>query len=623
MDLKAKAILEAKAVIDEFDKGNRLENYQKLSCLIEKYCNVPELIILFIQISNELGYYDRSKSEFLRYLKLTKKEDLTKEVLCLGQDVFSNNLEFEESINYGKKILEFYGEDYTVLGKMAVSYSKIQKFLQAIVILEHLEANGKLTAGGYIKLIHCQEKINQGISDAINTCVRGIKRYPENAFLRTNAGKFMCMVGNSKDAILHFDVAKRIAQSDPLQYSEHYSNYLLVQNYIEGLDPQKITDDHLAYSKAVNEEKTILATKTKTSKKIHLGFVSPDFMIHPVAFFLFDFLGNIDCEKFEVYLYANLGGSEDQFTEKFKELCNYWCRISGMSTQDVKQRIIEDKIDVLIDLCGHTALNRLDVFSSRSAPVQISWLGYPNTTGLKNMDYRIVDSKTDPVGTHERYCSEKLIRIDPSFINYSGPQDKYNVNPNNCESVSIFYNNNIAKLTDGLISLIKTITDEDENINLVVKSNFSEEKETSLYVRSRFTNAGISEDRVTIINNFTQHSDYINYYNSVDITLDPFPYNGTTSTCESLYMGVPVVTLEGDRHVSRVGNSILRTCGLDYLIAQDLDTYVKTVLELAKDKPKLTQSKFKISKAFRESSVMDAVGFTRKFEKSIISLVQN
>ena len=240
-----------------------------------------------------------------------------------------------------------------------------------------------------------------------------------------------------------------------------------------------------------------------------------------------------------------------------------WTEIFDKSDNEVFDIIVNDKIDILVDLSGHTQGNRLTVFAKKPAPIQISWLGYPNTTELSSIDYRFTDMITDPIGQTEKYYSETLYRLPNNFLCFTGEEETELLREipfvhNNYITFGSF--NNFSKITDETIKIWSNILNLIPNSRLVLKTS-RENLEFNRYIKL-FSNEGIEKKRIDFINRISNYREHLELYNKIDIALDTFPYNGTTTTFEALWMGVPVITIKGNSHVSSVGASILTNIGL-------------------------------------------------------------
>ena len=283
----------------------------------------------------------------------------------------------------------------------------------------------------------------------------------------------------------------------------------------------------------------------------------------------------------------------------------------------VAQRIRDDGIDILVDLAGHTAGNRLVVFTERPAPVQMTWLGYPNTTGLSAMDYRLTDAVADPQGIDDTLHSETLLCLPNGFLCFAPEPDAPEIGPlpalaNGHVTFGSF--NNLAKVTPEVMETWAAILHRVPRSRLLMKAGSLADEETRKRYLEILVALGIDAGRVELLSWIASNSGPLGAYGRVDIGLDPFPYNGTTTTCEALWMGVPVVTLRGDRHSGRVGASILTRVGLADLVAETRSGTVETAVRLADDLDRLSVLREDLRDRMRDSPLSDAAAFAHDFE---------
>jgi predicted O-linked N-acetylglucosamine transferase (SPINDLY family) len=348
------------------------------------------------------------------------------------------------------------------------------------------------------------------------------------------------------------------------------------------------------------------------NRRIRVGLVSRDFHQHPVAYFLLPLLRHHDKDRLELICYSDTS-SADAITSQIQTLVSDWHEISDQSHDNVAELIRSHRIDVLIDLAGHTGRNRLPVFARKPAPVQITWLGYPNTTGMSQMDYRITDAIADPPGESDRLHAEKLIRLPTCAWCYEPPADAPAMATKQ-GAVRFASFNNFAKVSAATVKLWSRVLAAVPDSTLGLKSTGLDEPATQQEIRSRFAAHGTAPQRIQFLGftrNFSQH---LSAYNATDIALDPFPYNGTTTTCEAMWMGNPVVTLRGRSHVSCVGASLLNAAGFAEWVADSEDGYVEICRSLARNGG---PGREQIREKLRESALMDGRRFAREFEESI------
>ncbi len=430
-----------------------------------------------------------------------------------------------------------------------------------------------------------------------------------------NLGAAMVVSGRVQEAGAAF---RKAVELKPEPGTEAW--LLLLRHYREVEDVKTLFDEHRSWANRHARRLTRFtdhrARARAPGRRINIGYVSPDFLHHPVAYFIEPVLAAHDRGAFNVFCYAS-SGREDEVTLRLRSTAEHWRDISMLSDPDAVDRIRADSIDVLIDLAGHTGGGRLLLFACKPAPVQVSWLGYPNTTGLDTMDYRLSDAIADPPGRTERFHSEKLIRLPRGFLCYAPPRESPEVGePRNVGEDSIAFGcfNNLAKVTADMIALWAELLRRMPGARLTLKSYGLAAERARRELRERFLGHGISADRVDLRLADGSLVEHLSRYRNVDIALDVFPYNGTTTTCEALWMGVPVVTLAGTTHVSRVGASILHSVGLSEFVADTPEQYLDIAQRLAADSLKRRALRAGMRARLHASPLLDAPGFARELE---------
>ncbi len=366
--------------------------------------------------------------------------------------------------------------------------------------------------------------------------------------------------------------------------------------------------------KAVKQDKI---TKLP-AKPIKIGFISPDFCNHPVGQFLLPLIKNFSGERLNTFCYANLPKIPDKQTLRLQKAAGYWRDIAPLNDQDAAGLIKKDKIDILIDLAGHTANNRLGVMSLMPAPVQASWLGYVNTTGLPVIDYRLTDEITDPPGS-EIFYSEKLYRLPHGFFCFSPPKkspdiSSHNSGNNNITTFASF--NNLPKITPEVVEVWATILNRLPQARLLLVSRQFAEPAIIARYQELFKQHNIAKDHV-IFQGSLPYLEYLNLFNQVDIALDSFPHNGHTITCDTLWMGVPLITLRGNCYAGRMGSSIMTRIGLPDLIATNKDEYVSIAINLASNKLRLQELRSGMRERLLKSEICQQKQFCLDFEQAV------
>jgi protein O-GlcNAc transferase len=321
-------------------------------------------------------------------------------------------------------------------------------------------------------------------------------------------------------------------------------------------------------------------------RKLRIGYVSADLRDHPVALFLEPLLIHRDRDSFELCFYSN-HLQFDAVTERLKGYADEWTNCTHLTDDELATKIVADRIDILVDLSGHTAGHRLQMFARKPAPIQVTYMGYGGTTGLDSMDYRITDAWLDPVGVTDAFHSENLTRLPCGAAAFQGALDAPPIAPLPAlkgEGITLACLNNPRKISPPAISLWARLLHARPDARLILGSTSDAGLRDALL--TQFVATGIDASRIQF-QPWMPMRDYLASHAQVDIALDPFPYNGGTTSYHSLWMGVPLVTLAGDRTMSRVGAGILGATGLDDWIAETPEQYIDTVLRKLEDLPAL------------------------------------
>lgn len=398
-----------------------------------------------------------------------------------------------------------------------------------------------------------------------------------------------------------------------------------ILNYVDEVRPGESVDAHRVHgawiersARAAREAMGPPANSPEPGRRLRIAYLSPDFREHSVAYFIEPVIRHHDRAAYEVFAYSNTA-SPDARTDVFRSIADHWRDIARAGDSAAAGMIRSDRIDVLIDLAGLTHNNRLGLLALGPAPVQISYCGYPGTTGLNSVGYRLVDEITDPPGSESR-CVERLVRLRPpgSFSCYAPPGEAPAASPLPSGSPTVFGSFNVlSKVTPPVVDAWSEILRECPGARLVLKARSLAESSVRRRYAESFRSRGIEPDRIELLGPTPSVADHLAVYGRVSIALDPFPYNGTTTTYEALWMGVPVVTLAGNTHAGRVGASILTALGEPALIAADVGSYVRTACALAADRERLDAYRATLRERLRVSSLCDARGFTRRIEEAI------
>lgn len=442
------------------------------------------------------------------------------------------------------------------------------------------------------------------------------------ALLEPRLGLFHGNVARTLLAMRRFDDAltsyARQVAIDP-RNAAVYSELLFAMNYSETVVPEQMAMAHRRFAEQVETPLRSARIDARTDlgpeRRLRVGLVSADLRQHSVAHFLEPLLEHLDPVEFEMLAYCNQA-RDDAVTHRLRDHCAGWRHIVRRTDAEVARQIADDRIDILIDLSGHTDGNRLGVFARRPAPVQLTWLGYPNTTGLASMDYRLTDDAADPPGLTEPWHSERLWRLPECFVCYRPTGDVpppvlSGGEPDGPIRFGSF--NNHSKISPGVVVVWSRILRAIPGSRLVLKLQGADDAGLRESLVAAFESEGVDRQRVTVLSRLERADRHLERYGLIDIALDTFPYAGTTTTCDALWMGVPVVTLAGAVHASRVGASVLRAVGLPDLIAEDGDAYVRTALALASDRVRLSDLRNGLRARMAGSPLTNGRAFARDF----------
>jgi protein O-GlcNAc transferase len=376
---------------------------------------------------------------------------------------------------------------------------------------------------------------------------------------------------------------RRVLGKNPKNH-EARSGLLLALHYVDGVSREAMYAEHAAFGEAVaSPPPPVLRNSREPERRLRVGFLSPDLRAHSVAYFLEPLLAHLDPGHFEVFLYHD-HPRVDTMSARLRQGAAGWRHFAGLSNDAVEAAIRADAPDILVDLAGHTGLNRLPLLARRLAPVQVTYLGYPDTTGLPGIDFRLVDPVTDPEGESDRFHTEKLVRFSPTAWSYTPPDSAPAPAPGKAGAPPTFgCFNNLSKVSDSTVRGWARVLSKVPGSRLLLKGHGLASPETAARIRGRFEGCGIEAGRIELLGRTSDLSEHLGLYSRVDVALDTHPYNGTATTCEAMWMGVPVVTLLGARHASRVGASLVAAAGHAEWIACNWDEYAEIAAFMARD----------------------------------------
>lgn len=421
---------------------------------------------------------------------------------------------------------------------------------------------------------------------------------------------------NQGDANIAIEYLQRLLEIEPDHYKAH--TYLLtMMHYASQYSAEQLFSVAQEWAARNTHPRFSLPPTIHSAdpqRPLRVGYVSGDFYNHPVGYFIEAVFAHHDRLRYEVFCYYN-HDRQDDLTSRLQNNVDCWQNIADETNEMIISRIQRDDIDILVDLSGHTDRNRLLVFSHKPAPIQVTWLGYFDTTGLSSIDYIIGDRFVIPP-EEEVYYTERVVRLPDAYLCFSSPDFDIEVGPlpalmNGKITFGCF--NYPAKINELVITCWSNLLRSLPQSRLYLKyRSFGDNGVRQRYLNF-FAQQGIPEERICF-SGYSPRHDYLETYREIDIALDPFPFNGCTTTMESLWMGVPVITLRGDRYVSHMGETILKHLGLEEYVAKSEDAYIANAIALASDLPRLAALRNGLRQRLLDSPLCDGAGFSRSLE---------
>jgi protein O-GlcNAc transferase len=442
---------------------------------------------------------------------------------------------------------------------------------------------------------------------------RAIALRPRSLAAHVNLGSALADLGRFEEAYAAY---RRVIELDP-SFTGAASNALFCLHFEPSVTPERMLAEHLAFARRFADPLAPIARRAPRSRdperRLRVGYVSPDLRRHPVGFFLEPVLAQHDREAFEIYCYSD-ARHPDETTARLASLSARFVDSAPWPDARLAEQIAQDEVDILVDLAGHTARNRLLVFARRPSPIQVSWLGYFDTTGLKAIDYRIADEHSVPP-EFERWFVERVVRLPRSSNCFLHPPAPEPAPPPCLERGFVTFGcfNNPAKLTREVIATFARILRGSDASRLLLEYSGFDDPGLAERFRGWLGEEGIGAERVDLVGHAPLRR-FLASFAQVDIALDPFPYSGETTALHTLWMGVPLVAIEGPTLVQRLASRVLRVAGLDGWVARTPDEYVRLALGLAADRAGLTSWRASLRAGLEASPLFDHRGVTRELE---------
>ena len=428
-------------------------------------------------------------------------------------------------------------------------------------------------------------------------------------------------LGNLSKATFFYEKLIKLNPS----FFEGWTKFLGSINYHQNIDQKQYLDFCKKFDDlTVDREIKLKQRNINIDEKINIGFVSPDLKSHSVSFFLKDILNKIDKNKFNITAYSNLPVSEqDPLSLELKNRFNHWIDIFHLNDQETRNIIINNQTDILIDLAGFTLGNRINLFKKRSAPVQVLWLGYCNSLGIKNMDYIIADKNLIKEKEKDFY-TEKILYMPKIWNALSKPKDIPNINFDIYEKRDKFCFgslNNFLKISDKTIKVWSKILNLTGSC-LILKSSSNDSKDIKENLLNKFSKENVNLDNITILDTLKNQKDHLECYNKFHLSLDTFPYPGVTTSFESLIMGKPVLTMKGNNFNSRCGESINLNVNLDEFIAENEIDYINKAVNFSKSPNRLENLNKDLRKKVLSSPLFDTETFSKDLQSIFLDIIR-
>ena len=546
------------------------------------------------------------------------KKNISSSRLAREMDRYYEANDYEQALAAAVQLLQAKPLNRSVMERVAALFIDHGRTDEAMDAVHFLQDNFPET--GYQLFLRCRvEQLQMNWEKAVDYAEQALARRDTNnwqtAMLHNILGHVYRRLGMIQQSAEHYRISGTMRNSsvtgDDSLAIQDYSNYLFT---LHNLPCSR--EFLLAESRKYNDFFVGLPQyehqRQQRHEKLRIGYVSPDLRFHVVAFFSYAFFKSYDKHQFEVYCYAKC--EEDAASREFAAAVDQWTNIRYDTAEEAAARIYQDEIDILLDLSGHTANNCLPILAYKPAPIQISGIGWFDTTGLAAVDYFLADSYTDPEGLNEAFFTEKLLRLPHSHFCYMWHDAPLPVPaaPYREKGFITFGSfNNFSKVTDEMLRIWAKILRSVPHSRLFLKAGIFNSAYGIKAAMQRLRHAGIPMDMVDA--EYIEPA-YLSKYGRIDIALDTFPYPGGGTTCDALYMGVPVITLVGQRHNARFGYSLLMNMGLEECCAFSEDEYIQKAVALAGNPSRLSELHQTLRRRMRQSAVMDNVQYMAELE---------
>jgi protein O-GlcNAc transferase len=574
----------------------------------------PDLALAHSNLGDALyaqGFLDDAIASFARAVQL--KPDLSGTYNNLG-NCLKDAGRLDEAIGAHQTALRYnpnFPESYNNLGTALHAKELLNEAIDAYRTALRLKPD---FAVAFNNLGNCLKDAGR-LDEALSCFHKALVLQPNYADAYNNLGNCQKDAGQISEAIASYRQAMALCPDHAMAHS----NLIYALHFLAEGDEQVISEEHRRWNEhhAHRFRSSIRPDMNvrHTNRRLRIGYVSPDFHHQAECFFIVPLLEAHNHDEFEIHCYASVV-RPDQITERLRRAADVWHDVLGESDEQLAERIRKDEIDILVDLTMHMGNNRLHMFARKPAPVQVTWLAYPGSTGLKSIDYRLTDAYMDPLDGDVTAYSEQSIRLPDTWICYDPLTEIFpgSITPtpqaSSADQTRFGSLNNPCKLNEAVLQLWTKILLEVPNSTLTLLT-FAQNHRNRIY--EAFKKGGVDPDRIEFIGR-CKRDEYLKLYDQIDLCLDTWPYNGITTSCDALWMGVPVISLVGKIARCRAGLSILSNVGLDELAVQTQEEYLRLAIDLSHDRSHLAVLRSTLRLRLQSSPVMNSPRFARAVE---------
>ena len=605
------------ALIDFYNRKEYEKAIDLAAYLTNKH---PDFILGWKVLSASLKFCGRLSESIVAAKKAVTKSNGDYEALNNLGSLLIESGDPEKAIKSIRKSIKLYKNNPASHLNLGLAYLKTnqhlkaeREFLASISIKPELSEAHMNLGVVYRELGHLSKAIR-----AYNKAIEQNRKYNEAFF---NLGIAYNHLGENNLAELFYNKALDLK---PDFFDAYHNLLVLISGF--AYEPEKYLVNAKRYRESISSHVSKQYEEwnlESSAKPLRVGFVSGDFRNHPVGYFLEGMLSHLSKFDLEIYAYST-NSKTDSLTSRIKTHFSKWSSLVGLSDLEAAERIHSDSIQVLFDLSGHTAFNRLSVFAYKPAPIQITWLGYWASTGVPEVDYILGDRFITPYEDDSRYV-ESIVHMPNSYLCYTQPEFNIDILPppildNGYVTFGCF--NKVERLNEQVCSTWSKILLAIPNSKLYLKDRYLTDPTMASKILQKFESLGIKKARI-VLEGSSARSEYFKSYNNIDITLSPFPYGGGTTSADSLWMGVPVLVMGGDSFLSRIGESIAYNSGLGDWVAFDKKDYIRKAIESAHDLDRLISLRAELRSNLLKSKLMDAEKFASDFSYVVQSLWEN